>query len=61
MATVGIVDISTTLERHTIVASAVEMCRGIEVMNLLLTYACNSIVVHLGKHVGILLAATNAC
>ena len=61
MATVGIVDIGTTLERHTIVASAIKVRGGVEVVNLFLTDTCNGIVVHLSKHVGILLATTNAC
>ena len=61
MATVGIVDIGTTLERHTIVAGAVQVGGCIEEMTLLGLQTTDGVVIHLRQHIGILLASTDAC
>ena len=61
MATIGIVDIGATLERHTIVASTIEVCGGVEIMYLFRLNTSNSIVIHLRQDVRILLTSTNSC
>ena len=47
MATVGIVDLGATLKAHAIVAGAVQMGGGIEIVYLILPDAGDGIVVHL--------------
>lgn len=59
MAAVLIVNTGATLETHPIVAGAVEVGRGIEVVYLLLLDACDGIVVHLRQHVRVSLSATD--
>ena len=61
MATVGIVDIRATLEAHTVVAGAVQVGGGIEVVDLLLLDACDGVFVLLRVHVVILLTASVSC
>ena len=61
MATVGIVDIGASLEAHTIVAGAVQMGRGVEIVYLLRLDTCNRVVVHLRENVGVGLTTANAC
>ena len=52
MATIGIVDIGATLKRHTIVASAIEMCGSIEVMYLLWLNTSDGVVVICDRTLG---------
>ena len=61
MTSVAVVDVGTSLERHTIVAGAVEVSGGIEIVNLFLLNTCNGVVVHLGENVGVSLSPSDAC
>ncbi len=61
MTAVTIVNISTALKGHAIVARTVEVCRSVEVMNLFGIDAGDGIVVHLRQHAGILCSAPDAC
>ena len=47
MPAVAIVYIRAALKRHTVVAGAVEMGGGVEIVDLLLTDTCDGVVVHL--------------
>lgn len=56
-----IVDTGTAFETDTIVAGAIQMGRGIEIVNLLLLDATDGIIVHLCQYVRIGLSASDTC
>ena len=60
VAAVAIVDRGAALERHAVVARAVQVGGRVEVVHLFGAYAAHGVVVHLGEHVGVLLSAAYA-
>ena len=61
VAAVTVVDIRSAFKRHTIVARAIEVGRGIEVVNLFFLDSGDGISIHLRKHLRVGLASTDAC
>ena len=61
MATVGVVDVCTSLKAYTIVAGAVKMSGSVEIVNLFFLNTSDSVIIHLAEYVRIRLTASNAC
>ena len=61
MPTIGIVHLCATFEGYPIVAGAVQMGGGIQIVDLFFLDAGDGIVVHLREHIGVLLATSDAC
>ena len=61
MSTVGIVDICASLETDAIIAGAVKMGGGIEIVDLFLLDTFDSVIIHLAENVWIRLSASDSC